>query len=873
MFRRLAESFDGSPHIQYLQDQATYYDTLPHMIPAGTSGIPGFSKAIQSADTTSANGLQEPIVSNADQIFRQVVSPEIQALGKQCSTASLDDLQAAGGNKGGASLGCGWLYTPPVNGSPYPQVSQGFLGNEQGPVTGLGPPEYRKWFFDLQLAKKQTLLDKCKALKACTDVDSEVFKGACGYCTETQQGVPIDAVGSPLYPDVAGCTKESIVRTRNQCPPPPSVDAGNGPQPIVDRTCEPAANGQLSSSCLYRMVLTGGCRDSGSLAVALSGGLGTSPNDYVQSLRDSDTVKVYNRVAHPPLALDIFTQGKTTTDQVLREVKQIATAASAAAPTSALGAAARDLCLQKGALAQYDVCSDLADSTPPPFDLTCLQRLFLIMGGQPKATMYPTAANLSWWNQLGSIGAVKQRIQQLAANTSSSTYDIQRESMIQFLGIQPEQSVRRAPYQQGVEVFWFVPTPGNPQRVQGFLRRTIERDIVQLQAGPSRVAQIGGGAFGCMLQMMDVRAANDFAVKFNVTVDDGFWIAVNQPAAIDKSAMTQVRADSPGLFENLGLQGPTAYSSVSCTPFKAATPNIMKLFFEDAGGGWNAFQFGATLCSGSGALQAPYYSLTCESRAPFLTYELGSTSGVFEEVRNPGLFSQFLGLQNLEVHARPEEKESVPGRKGFVRINNANSLIDMYNIAFQSWKSMTVAIRLKSMPVKDTLLKLVMRGGYASVVAVPISGSACRLSIEHNIGGTAAVVPTGFQLQANQWYVLMVQNTGTELKIGCGSVADVISSRGSMTTVQLTSSQRLFSDNGTWAPAPGQPQEPCTVMMGTKGFAGRGDWPSMYGSSVFEYDLAWIHFFQQYVTNEDMVRECQANWIYTQFPKSYGIYR
>jgi hypothetical protein len=62
----------------------------------------------------------------------------------------------------------------------------------------------------------------------------------------------------------------------------------------------------------------------------------------------------------------------------------------------------------------------------------------------------------------------------------------------------------------------------------------------------------------------------------------------------------------------------------------------------------------------------------------------------------------------------------------------------------------------------------------------------------------------------------------------------------------------------------------CTVMLGTNGFMGK--WPSYYSSSSFNYDVAWIHFFDGSVNENDMYREALANWKYTQFAKSYNTY-
>jgi hypothetical protein len=887
MFRRLAETFkdtnSSNPHSDYINQQQIYLNSLPDIIPTSSSGIKNFDKAIESANTLGTN-YQNPAVQYPNSIFMNVPSRDLSTLAQECSNSSIDALISS--KNPAETLGCGWLYTPPPPNSPYPILSQGFLGKDDGPVKSFPTPEYKKWFFDLQLAKKQILLDKCKALKACTDIDQEVFKNMCGYCTNTNQGVPIDNVGKPLYDGemIGNCDPQAIVRSADKCPPPPPP--APGPQPYVDRTCDPV-NGRLSADCLRRQVLSSGCDSNGALAIALASS--PSPNDYIGSIRESNAIKIYNRLANPPLNLEIFKQGRTTITDVLKEVRQLKGNTKQPENTG-VGAASRDLCLRRGAIQSYDICSELSDSVTAPFDLQCLQKIFLEMGGHPNGLKYPTNQNIAFYNNMVNIGAVRQYIRQLFSNmyvntpsgplkenftnsSSANNYNIQRQAMIDFLGIVPEKMLDRAPYSQGIEVFWFVPIPGNPRGVRGFLRRTIERDFVQLQAGPSRVAQIGGGAYGCMLQLTDIRAPNDFSVRFKVLIDDGFWISVNQPADIDKTAMNQVNADSPGLFENLGLQGPTWYQSSQCSDFTASKPNIVKMFFEDAGGGWNAFQMIPIPCSGNSGFQTPYYSLTCEENAPFLTYEVNSKNSMFEELRNPGLFGQFLGLRGLEYHTRTDEKMAVPGNKSFIRLNNSASLIDMYNIAFQSWKTVTFAIRLQSMPIKETLVKFAVGRYYLSIIATPINTSTSSISIESNFPGNISGQSTPFQLIVSKWYLLYVQNTGSEFKIFCNGFDELINNRGRSTSVTVTARTKLYSQNGTWSPAPGQPLEACTIMLGSNGFLGIPHWPGMYATPSFNYDLAWIHFFQQSTSDNDILREASCNWIYTIFPSSYNTYK
>ena len=240
MFRALEGFYDSNANFKLLQEKQYSPDNF---ILSATSGLPGFNKAIRTSSTYDKE-YQNDAVPNPDKVFKSDISPQLAAMSAKCVSGSMDELLR---DKNADRVGCGWLYTKPNQNSPYPIVSQGFLGTKEGPIQSLKPPNYKQWFFNLQEAKKQILIDKCKALKSCTDVDSAVFNGVCAFCTDNNEGVPIDAVGKSLY---NSCTDSSLVRNKGKCP---SLVI-NGPQPIIDRTCEPI-NGRLSLGCLHSCLL------------------------------------------------------------------------------------------------------------------------------------------------------------------------------------------------------------------------------------------------------------------------------------------------------------------------------------------------------------------------------------------------------------------------------------------------------------------------------------------------------------------------------------------------------------------------------------------------------------------------------------------
>jgi hypothetical protein len=864
MFRRLAEAFqDNGSHQQYANQQSQYFNALPNMILSPTSGLKGFDVAIQSVDS-QGRAYQKPAVKEPNNIFIQDSSPNLNNLAKQCTSSSIDELIAI--KNPNASIGCGWVYTPPNQGSPYPVVSQGTIGNETAPLKNFGTPEYKKYFFDLQLAKKQILLDKCKALKACTDVDSDVFNGVCGYCTDTNQGVPIDSSGQPIYggDPLGSCSPQSIVTSGTGCPPPPG--SGPGPQPIIDKTCDPV-NGRLPAACLYNQVIAAGCSDNGTLAIALSNP--TDPSNYIGGI--TNTVKIYNRVANPPLSMDTFNKGATTVANVLQEARLIAGNTTQPA-NSALGAAARDLCLQKGALSQYNFCNDVPDTTAPPFDIGCLQQLFRKMGGQPTGTAYPNTNTITNYNSMANLGVIKQYFNTLIANMNSSDYATQRNAMTKFLGISPEKLIKRVPYQQGVEVIWCQANPGT-SRISGVLKRTIEKDFVQFNNSTAPIPQLastypGFTQYTSMMQITDVRAPQDFAIKWKILVDDGASISVNQPTSFDYKALNTPIADQPGYVANVQIQGPITYNFNSCQQFNGSFPNITKVFYTDAGGGAHTFSLTSSPCSSAqSTMSAPYYSLTLEPRAPFINYEVNLSSANFEDTRNPGIFSQLCNSQNLEYHIKQEELTTIPGNKGFVRYNNASSFTNISNIAYQAWGTVTFAFRLQSMPVKDGLFSFWVYNKFCTFYLVPVNGSTAQIRVQTNMTSNGATYDgaTAFNLQVGTWYYMEVAQNGQGFDVYCDSIPNIVKN-GNYTTqyTKITNNGPISTtiNNGLYL----QNKYSCNIGIGGKvsGFN--------YYSSAFQFDIAWVHFFDSYINGSDVVKDCQASWQFTQFPDSYNTY-
>lgn len=421
-------------------------------------------------------------------------------------------------------------------------------------------------------------------------------------------------------------------------------------------------------------------------------------------------------------------------------------------------------------LTTYDFYSDIPDTTPPPFDMLYLQHLFTKIG-TPYGSIYPSNHNMVSYNSIQTIGEIKQYFNEVVESTKSNNPIIKQDAFTR-LGI--KQTVKRIPYIQGIEVFWF---HGNT-----FIRRTIEKNMITVNQNLYNV-----------VQLTDIRVKHDMAVTFDVSADE-FFISVNHPS--DKMLLHDKIVDKPGQFANIGKGKSKAYSK-----FSASLPNITKIYFE-----------GPTF-----TLQNPFthinYSLTCEQYAPFLNFEVNH--GIFEEIRNPGFFSQT--ISSIDYHLRPEEQEFVPGKKSFVRFNNSNSHID---INMSHWGSMTACIRLKSIPVTDEIL--IYCG--ICIIAKPLNRSTVGISILHD----GKITHSTSRLSVNIWYVIAINETD----VYCDTIDSFINK-----TVGVTKIDKIAHHS---------------VVIGRKNIP-----------SVFSYDMAWVHFFDYMISIHEIARDCMANWMFT----------
>lgn len=439
---------------EYLGSQQHWYSSfLPNIIPTNNSAPAPSTINASMMGVDPYIGRSISVHDKINKLFQPGnITANVSNMQQQCESSSVDDLINT--QNPGKKIRCGWMYSPPTGIDPLPRVSKSSLGTTSGAFPFLtSKTQYQKWFWNIPEAKEQILTDTCKSLKNCTDVGNTPYGGQCGYCIDRKQGVPVDTGGKALYPNktMTYCNTPSIITSASACPPPPPViPIGSGPAPQINNTCTPI-NGKLSLNCVKSLLLDKGCSTKGSLYTALKDG--ASPTDYLLSAKKLHSMQTYNNYASHPLDMTTIRQGNATISQVLQQFDNLLTNANTKPPTSGIGSGARDLCLQRGAISQFDFCSELQPTSLPPYDIQCIQKLFLRNGGQQGGSMYPSTSNMaSFYNLLPSWGAVLAYIQDLAANSNNSgsvegfttdiSYISQRSANMQLRGINMENTMR-----------------------------------------------------------------------------------------------------------------------------------------------------------------------------------------------------------------------------------------------------------------------------------------------------------------------------------------------------------------------------------------------------------------------------------------------
>jgi hypothetical protein len=688
MFRALAtikkeEGFQSSPtHKSFVDNQTKAYTTqLPNFFPTAlpTTATKNPAQALQNAKQSLAvwdpNTRQSTLrdINLASYATSVEVSGDLLNAHQLCKTSSLDNLINT--ENPGKKIRCGWIYEKGTPGD-QPKISQGALGTRDGPAGFVQVPQ-GKWYWELEDAKKAILGDRCASLTDCKNVGAVNYKD-CAYSTKRGIGIPVNSKGQVLYPkdDRLSAPASSLVFSPQGCPAPP---APGSPQYELQRSrdlCTPLENGQLSRDCMLQQITVAGCTREGALYNALINQ--ALPNNYGAGLTNLLSFQKYQQLATPPLLDSVIRQGNTSTQVALDNFKALAKQSSVVENT-ALNFSARDLCLKKGVMEEFDFCDELSPSSIAPFALDCLQNAFRRAGGQPAGTEYPTEVNISKWNSIRTWQGVLDKINTLKAETQNANETVQRKALVSFLGIKREsyspKQIGRIP---GMEVYWF------NRGTNTFIGRRVNgdgADFPRISTG-GEVEKTGLNDNLEYLSLVNLRPPSKMQIRLRLETDDGILYTKNSD--LDSQRSRGMFLDTSDAFGANWDQPPTTYNKNTCWKLEANGPNYIMGWWQESGG-YAHSQVYYSPCESNSFKQIPpeWFTLTQEVDAPMISWQ-GTDRG-FVERRMPYFFELSLsGTDNEENNSK-----EIPYNSLLVMKKNSLASVKR-SISSNSWRTLSM---------------------------------------------------------------------------------------------------------------------------------------------------------------------------------------
>jgi hypothetical protein len=151
-------------------------------------------------------------------------------------------------------------------------------------------------------------------------------------------------------------------------------------------------------------------------------------------------------------------------------------------------------------------------------------------------------------------------------------------------------------------------------------------------------------------------------------------------------------------------------------------------------------------------------------------------------------------------------------------MNSSQSGIHLSNIHAGSWRTLTIAFRMISMPIKETLFHIMSDGAFFSIVLTTINGSTAGMHLEESKQGKTRAIPTSYRLGVNHWYTVVIQQTeGMRVQL-------VPYGQPALPPVYVVRQDSLFG------------KRLCNLSLGTQG-------TKAASTTSFHYDVAWIHVF------------------------------
>lgn len=644
----------------------------------------------------------------------------------------------------------------------------------------------------------------------------------------------------------------------------------------------------FSRDCALRPVLDATCPTEEVIAASLLPG-GEAMNNNASNAQQAKALRVYQNRSQDPLHLEILRQGAAATVDALKKSARKVFETNDKM-SSARGLAATDLYSRSGVLETFDFCSELKDTSAPPFSTECVQRLFRQMGGKSAGQMYPRSATMPYYNGLMNWKVVNTFIKKMATETQSSNYKVQQKALRDFLGISVEgfsqQMHGRIAKTNGMEVLWwdfanriflgrqividyplihgedtlppaaFRATPGNTggvySPIYGFYTFS---DSYYIPAASAASAASAVDVSNCSAGS---ESSSEFCkelldkvdVAFMAKTTGSFRLLLNRKQP-DRKVSTAGYGNTNNSFEVCSEQK----SGVSnCFQLSKHKPNIFSSCFvyENQEGTGASLQLGFRVCDGGRGKYLPlsrdFFYLSQEARAPVLHF-VPTAKNNMDDVRMPGVFSVVSTGAASKVHA-DNKLDSPGGQSGYLQLN-AGAIV-MRGLLFGAFQSVCMCFRVRVKPTKMNLFSLkvsdilltvrMLHGGEDGVNIVASMYDSKKGTVTQEYMNSIVV---------GGWYMLSMQHGGDGhsigMKVGWYPIAGLGLSGGSGADNLFGLSQNSFTGGAVGNGIVDALKERAEILIGQQGAAG-------------SIDIAWIDFFDYAMNTTDIMREALQNW-------------
>lgn len=892
MFRRLAslnEGFDDAQNRAVYKGQEVFNTNVGKTIYTNSGNRP--SDDLQDV-VASLKPEKDPDMPKQFTSY-YTADPKLFAANKPCKEAQkIDDIM----NNSDAT-GCGWFYAPPQGVSWAPAFSQGWLSTPAGPVPvgGEGAPtadKYTYFYHDqnqdgqrLADGKQKILEDFCSTAKSCTDVQSSVYKGLCGWCPEGMS-VPIKPDGSVMYPK-KGIACAKVVISAEECPKP----ANNA---VLDPN---ACVGPFSRGCI-QTVLDGMNCNKGSLSLALTGSFIPSNTDInTNSIRTIPAMSLYNEKAETPFNISRFLGVSSGAEKqaTIAEVMKIANAASSQPATSAIGAAARDLCLMPGSIDQYNFCDDLSTRPTGGWPTTCLQQAFRKAGGTFNGTEYPTQDRetgkqaINRYNTMRNWTDVKNdmaRMYSLARgvitegfaialpylkqgfdnyNQNIANTNAQASYVNKMMGIDAVKLGNRVPIVPGVEVFWM-----NGSSIVAY---TVEPYMPSISGNTSRSAVVPGIICNNFIAFTDMRTTTvkDAVIQINTDIKGvGGGVALNKRLKMDvdrseKNAIsyTEINYTTGPNILTARWGGPPYLTNIPMSDTNTWSNWKIQQIFPDGKGS----SIYAAIESMNQTIAA---SITREDAGPFLMFELVHYGGqyVFTDLRLPGQLPfftpdpkspknkdyTFIPTASLfNEDNKPNNKPDQPGTRGYMTMNVERPM-SITNVYINAIVQMTYVFRIKSISVGNYEFLNIFGTDDNNIQcgfdAIATRNGNDKANIQYYFYSNGANVKVGSPVThaLNTWYMGVFTNNITSWNL---SVLDLNTAK-TMSTDWTNQGSSITLSRSDMNIVSSRPNKSMEINFGR-----------IQQNAGMVVDLAWAHMFNKRLSGPELQKDAKNSWMIT----------